>query len=326
MNSIAWIRRAAPACAAAGLVALGLAAAPLAAQTPAAGFADPLLGRWDLIVEDPAGAYPSWLEVSLRTEDEIMGRFVGRVGSVRFASTLDYDAGALQFTVPVQYEVRDSALEFEGRLEDGRLEGTTEDDAGRTLRWTGRRAPALLPDSAPDFDAPRALLSGVSLDGWHPRAPGHEGCWQLVNGELAATPPCVDLITDATFGDFVLHAEFSYPARSNSGIYLRGRYEVQIQDDANRALDALRMGGIYGFIAPAVAAARPPGEWQALDITLVGRRVTVALNGMTIIDGQNIPGITGGALDSREAAPGPIMLQGDHGPIRLRNLTIRPAR
>ena len=143
---------------------------------------------------------------------------------------------------------------------------------------------------------------------------------------LAATPPCVDLVTDATFRDFRLHAELKFPPGSNSGVYLRGRYEVQIQDDAGKALDPLRMGGVYGFIAPSVDAARAAGEWQTLDVELVGRRVTVVLNGTTIIDGQEIPGITGGALDSDEGAPGPIMLQGDHGAIEFRNLTIAPPR
>ena len=71
-----------------------------------------------------------------------------------------------------------------------------------------------------------------------------------------------------------------------------------------------------------VDAARAAGEWQTLDVELVGRRVTVVLNGTTIIDGQEIPGITGGALDSDEGEPGPIMLQGDHGPIEFRTLTI----
>jgi hypothetical protein len=123
-----------------------------------------------------------------------------------------------------------------------------------------------------------------------------------------------------------LHAEFRIPPGGNSGIYLRGRYEVQIQDDAGKALDPLRMGGIYGFIAPSVDAARAAGEWQTLDVELVGRRVTVALNGTTIVDGQEIPGITGGALDSDEGAPGPIMLQGDHTAVEFRNLTIAVPR
>jgi hypothetical protein len=101
---------------------------------------------------------------------------------------------------------------------------------------------------------------------------------------------------------------------------------VQIQDDAGKALDPLRMGGVYGFIAPSVDAARVAGEWQTLDVELVGRHVSVVLNGATIIDDEEIPGITGGALDSEEGAPGPIMLQGDHGAIEFRNVTIAPAR
>jgi hypothetical protein len=86
------------------------------------------------------------------------------------------------------------------------------------------------------------------------------------------------------------------------------------------------MGAIYGFLAPNENASKGAGEWQTYDITLVGRRVTVVLNGKTIICDQTIPGITGGALDSDEGAPGPIYLQGDHGPVLYRNLHITPAK
>jgi hypothetical protein len=169
-------------------------------------------------------------------------------------------------------------------------------------------------------------LNGRDLAGFEPRSAEHAGCWRVQGGVLAATPPYVDLVSEATFGDFRLHAEVRFPAGSNSGIYLRGRYEVQIQDDLGHALDALRMGGIYGFIAPAADAARRAGEWQTLDVELVGRFVTVVLNGTTLIEAQEIPGITGGALDSDERAPGPIMLQGDHGPVEFRNLAIATPR
>jgi hypothetical protein len=303
-----------------------VAACPVAAQELEAGFADPLLGRWDLTVEAQDGSYPSWLEVRLRTETELMGRFVGRFGSSRHVTRLTYDAGRLEFEIPVQYERQSDDLRFEGTLAGDVLEGTTTDQDGGTLRWTGRRAPALRPGSAPVWAEPVALFNGRDLSGWRGRNAAQTDCWRVASGVLSATPPCVDLVTERTFDDFMLHAELRYPQGSNSGVYLRGRYEVQIQDDAGKALDPLRMGGVYGFLAPAVDAARMAGEWQSLDVTLIGRRVTVTLNGVTIIENREIPGITGGALDSDEAAAGPLMLQGDHGPIEFRSITLTPRR
>jgi hypothetical protein len=109
-------------------------------------------------------------------------------------------------------------------------------------------------------------------------------------------------------------------------LYLRGRYEVQIQDDMGKALDPLRIGGLYGYLTPTANAARAADEWQVYDITLIGRRITVILNGRTVIRDRVVPGITGGALDSNEGLPGPLMLQGDHGPISFRKITLTPAQ
>ena len=99
---------------------------------------------------------------------------------------------------------------------------------------------------------------------------------------------------------------------------------MQIQDARGLAVDPLRIGGLYGFIAPQTNAAGRPNEWQLMTIELIGRRVTVSLNGTEVISRREIPGITGGALDSDEGSPGPIMLQGDHGPIEFRNIVITP--
>ena len=312
--------------AACAAMAVWLAAAPVAAQAPEPGFADALLGRWDLTVEAADDAYPSWLEVRLRTETELMGRFVGRVGSVRHVAELTFDDGRVELRVPVQYEQQAGDLRFEGVLRGDRIEGTTRAEDGTSVRFVATRAPPLARPGGVEWGEPVALFNGRDLAGWTPRSAEHAGCWRVQAGVLAASPPCVDLVTDAAFGDSRLHAELKFPPGSNSGVYLRGRYEVQIQDDAGKALDPLRMGGVYGFIAPSSAAARAAGEWQTLDVELVGRRVTVVLNGTTIIDGQEIPGITGGALDSDEGFAGPIMLQGDHGAIEFRNVTIAPAR
>jgi len=120
--------------------------------------------------------------------------------------------------------------------------------------------------------------------------------------------------------------EFRYPPAGNSGVYLRGRYEVQIEDSPGPEPVIGGLGAVYGFIVPNENAARRPGEWQTYDIELVGRLLTVVLNGHTVISVQSIPGPTGGALDSDEGLPGPIFLQGDHGPIEYRNIVLTPAR
>ena len=131
-------------------------------------------------------------------------------------------------------------------------------------------------------------------------------------------------MTERKFTDFKLQAQFRYPRGSNSGIYLRGRYEVQIEDNHGEEPDSHKIGGIYGFLTPCTNAGKEPGEWQTVEVTLVGRTVTVVLNGERVIDRQAIPGITGGALECNEGEPGPIMLQGDHGSVEFRKLTLTP--
>jgi hypothetical protein len=134
-------------------------------------------------------------------------------------------------------------------------------------------------------------------------------------------------LSDAQFEDFKLHIEFMCAPGSNSGVYLRGRYEVQIEDDPDPEPANWRTGSIYGFLAPSPPAPRKPAEWHAFDLTLIGRRVTVVLDGRTIVADQEIPGITGGALDSHEALPGPIYLQGsEQGRVSFRNIVVRRAR
>lgn len=305
---------------------LCLLAAVAVAQTPKPGFADALLGRWDLTVQEANGSYPSWVEISLRKETELMGRFVGRFGSNRYIAQIEYKGGELMFRIPVQYEQNPRDLVFKGRLVGDRLEGTTESADGKTLHWMGVRAPDLLRTAAPRWGKPLHLFNGKDLTGWRLRNNERGNCWSATNGVMANNVPCVDIITEQKFTDFKLHLEFNIVPESNSGVYLRGRDEVQIEDSFGKAIDSLRMGGVYGFLRPVVNASARPGEWQTYDITLIGRRVTVVLNGKTIIDNLEIPGITGGALDSDEGAPGPLMLQGDHGKVMFRNIILTPAQ
>ena len=284
----------------------------------------PVVGRWDVSVEDPGGAYPSWFEIQ-EQEGELSGRFVGRFGSARPIADIRFDGEQLRFTLPPQYERQTDDLLFIGRVTDQEIVGETYGASGQNIQFTARRAPALDSDAAPVWGQPIQLIRG-DLSNWTLRNPEGPKGWTIKDGVLANTPPSIDLITKDKFGDFKLQVEFNMPPESNSGVYLRGRYEVQIQDDYGKEPESRRCGGIYGFLTPTKMAAKPPGEWNTYDITLIGRRVTVVLNGETIIDGVEIPGITGGALDSREGESGPLMLQGDHRAIRYRNLVLTPAQ
>ena len=178
--------------------------------------------------------------------------------------------------------------------------------------------------SPPEWGSPINLLSGSDLAAWHASANSQ---WRVVDQVLTNAKTGSNLVTRSAFTDFKLHLEFRYPKAGNSGVYLRGRYEVQIIDDsAGSEPGSEHLGGVYGFLSLNENVARQPGEWQTFDITLVGRLVTVVLNGKTVIGNQEIPGITGGALDSDEGTPGPLMLQGDHGPIEFRNIILTPAK
>ena len=285
---------------------------------------DSFLGRWDLTVKTETGEYPSWLEIS-KEGDQLRGRFVGKSGSARPIAQIAVKEGQLEFSLPKQYEERSDDLVFKGRLGGEKLEGTTISEAGKTLQWTGVHAPSLERRATPEWGQPIKLFNGKDLRGWRVRSTGKNG-WKAIKGVLVNTPPSSDLISEQEFEDFKLHLEFSIPQKSNSGVYLRGRYEVQIEDSYGLEPESHRIGGIYGFLTPSTNPSRKPGEWQSYDITLVGRNVTVVLNGKTIIDNQEIPGITGGALNSQEGTAGPIFLQGDHGKVSYRNIVLTPAK
>jgi hypothetical protein len=283
-------------------------------------------GRWDLTVHGPQGDYPSWLEVRRSGRRTLVGTFVGRFGSARPISRVEFDNGRIRFSVPPQWEDRADDLIFEGVLDGDKIEGRTTDDMGRRVTWTARRAPSLKRTQTPKWAEPVELFNGKDLTGWKPRHVRAKHGWVVKDGLLVDVVPGNDLMTESKFTDFKLHAEFRYPKGSNSGVYLRGRYEVQIEDNYGQEPDSHHIGGVYGFLTPNVNAARKAGEWQTLDVTLVGRVVTVLLNGVRVIDGQTIPGITWGALESDEGAPGPILLQGDHGPVEFRKVRLTPGQ
>ncbi len=282
------------------------------------------IGRWDLTVNMDGRIVPSWLEVKLSGVKTLVGYFVAEGGSARPISHVQVKDGKIHFSIPPQWDRTDKYMDFDAVLANDKLTGTIKSSTGKDYSFTGERAPLLKRTTAPVWGAPKKLLNGKNTDGWH--ASGNTNQWVLENGILKSPKSGSNLITDQTFTDFKLHIEFRYPAGSNSGVYLRGRYEVQVEDNKGLEPASNLFGGIYGFLTPNEMMAKAPGEWQTYDITLIGRRVTVVANGKAIIVDQTIPGITGGALDSKEGEPGPIMLQGDHGPVEYRNIVITPGK
>jgi hypothetical protein len=288
--------------------------------------AQPFLGRWDLTLKAPSREYPSWLEIT-QDSGQLKAVLVSRWGHARPLPKIELSHGQITFVSPKEEEDRKDDMVFVGTLSGQKLSGTTSGQDGTPWQWTGERAPGLKRKTEPKWGGPKQLFNGKDLSGWRPSDPNATATWKVENGTLVSPGHGAELITDAKFEDFKLHVEFNCAPKSNSGVYLRGRYEVQIEDDPVPEGPTMRTGGVYGFLAPSPEQPRRPGEWQIYDITLVGRVVTVVQNGQTIIDKQEMPGITGGALDSHEGLPGPIYLQGsEDGHVAFRNITITPGR
>jgi hypothetical protein len=290
-------------------------------QTSAASF----LGRWDLTLKSADRDYASWLD--LREQDgKLTAEMVGRWGHARPLPRVEVSGDRITFVSPKEEEGSQTDLVFQGTLAGGNLSGALNGPDGTTWRWVGVRAPALERTGAPKWGKPIWLFSGHNLDGWTMSSPGTPA-WTVQDGNLVSPGHGPELISNARFGDFRLHVEFNAGAKSNSGVFLRGRDEVQIETDSISAPPSHHTGGVYGFIAPQPELPRVADKWQTFDITLIGRRITVVQNGQKIIDNQEIPGITGGALDSQEGQPGPIYLQGsENGHVQFRNIVITPAQ
>ena len=281
-------------------------------------------GRWDITITKGDKTMPSWLEVNHSGVKFLNGSFVGESGSARPISRIYFTDDKMTFSIPPQWDNVEKDLTVEGILKDDKLSGTMNTPKGETLSWVGVRVPKFDNTKNPVWGSPIKLFNGKNLDGW--QAVSGENQWIVENGILKSPKSGANLRTVKTFKDFKLHLEFKYPEGSNSGVYLRGRYEVQVTDSKGREPLKDQLGAVYGFIAPLSMPAKNAGEWQSFDITLVGKVVTVVLNGKTIIYKNEIPGITGGALDSNEGEGGPIYFQGDHGPIEYRNIVITPAK
>ena len=287
----------------------------------------PFTGRWDITLTSPNRTWGQWMELL-----EKNGKLEGRVqpsggashpiaevkveGSTLIVDTSAARVGSRVSAPPVVWELNASG---------GKLTGVQKSGDERTAQVVAVRAPLLNRPMPKAWTAPEPLFNGKDLTGWEVISQPQNSHWVARNGELVNDNPGhggANLKTTRQFNDFKLHIEVDCPEHGNSGIYLRGRYEIQVGTEGGQ-VPSHEMGAVYGYYAPAGNLPLNLGHWTSFDITLVGRHVTVVRDGVTIQDSVEIPGVTGGVLDSNEGEPGPIFLQGDHqGVIRFRNITI----
>jgi len=285
---------------------------PSRAKNNAGGFA----GRWDFDVASSSGVGANWLSVEEKSPADFEIWFQPTGGHVYQVKDYKLDGNhlVLNFGSGNSWDLTAAA---------GRLTGI-EKRGSESRELTGVRAPALRRKAPKDWTEPEALFNGKNLDGWEPIGDRAKSHWIVKDGLLVNEAHGANLKTTRSFEDFKLHFEVNCPDHANSGFYLRGRYEVQLEYEAENSEPPERgMGSIYGRLAPSSMLPRTPGQWDTFDVTLVGRNVTIVRNGITIIDNKEIAGITGGALNADEGQPGPFYIQGDHtGGLLFRNITV----
>ena len=310
---------------------------------------NPFVGRWALTLED---GYSGWLGVTQEAgylDASLLWKWgsVAPVASVYMVGDTLYVTRLLEVTrkddqgevVRTHTLTETLAATVSGDELQLRYSSPNMNGQGLTrTKATGKRIAPLPPK--PDLSKVKyrrsiKLLERNSLKGWKLIDSKQVNGWRVEDGTLINHPEQQEgeehidygnLRTVKEFEDFNLTLEVNIGKDQNSGIYLRGIYEVQVFDSYGMALDPHNMGGIYSRITPSENAEKPPGQWQTLDITLLDRHVTVKLNGTTIIDNEPLLGCTGGALWSDEFRPGPIFLQGDHTGIKYRNIVLRPIK
>ncbi|MDQ2844384.1 MAG: DUF1080 domain-containing protein [Acidobacteriota bacterium] len=282
---------------------------------------NPFVGRWDFDAPTRNGVGANWLGITEKGGSlEIWFQPTG--GHVSQVLDFKLNGSHLMLTLSPGGNNR-PAMTWDVEAHDGKLTAVQKrGDSTTTL--TGLPAPELNHPTPKSWTAPEPLFNGKNLDGWEPIGNTAQNHWVVQDGLLINQQHGANLKSTRKFEDFKLHFEVNCPDKANSGFYLRGRYELQLEYEPADSEPANRqMGSIYGRIAPSVSLPRKPGEWESFDVTLVGRTVTVVRDGQTIIDAQQIDGITGGALNADEGEPGPFYIQGDHtGGLKFRNITV----
>lgn len=303
------------------------------------------LGSWALDL-DYDNNNAGWVEIR-QEEDYLDADLLWRWGSVTPVEFVYYEDGKVHLKrgrnikrdEERRHHIQHSFII--SKAGEDRIEGNAffPDPSGmgvEEVSFSGKRIPdAGSPPNLQEltYGEPIRLFNGKDLSGWELLNPNATSGWKVEDGILINDPVQKEgeahihygnLRTTEEFEDFNLKLEVKVPEGSNSGVYLRGIYEVQVLDSYGKDLDSHNMGALYSRITPSMAAEKPAGEWQDLDITLVDRHLTVTLNDKKIIDNEPVKGVTGGALTSDEFSPGPIYLQGDHGKVMYRNIVLTP--
>jgi hypothetical protein len=279
------------------------------------------LGRWTLMGSgDRPGAY--WLEVK-EEGGKLSALFLNRGGHPTPAENVRVEGNELIFLHGTGTQPK---AEFRGKLAGDKLTATLK-RGDQTMMLNGGKAPTWPPSNANGqhtYGKPVLLFDGKSLDAFGVQNPTVPMNWSIDEGVMTNGEHANNLVSKETFKDFKLNAEYKVGPGTNSGIYLRGRYELQVLDEFGKPTFERGHMSIYGWKAADVNASKPAGEWQEMEAIVVGNHVTVTLNGKRVHDNAVLQAITGGALDTDELAPGPIMIQGDHSKVWFRRITVTP--
>jgi len=285
---------------------------------------NPFLGKWDIAGVGQHSNYVYWLEVK-EEDGKLTGSFLNRSGSVLPLAEIRIEGDELVFS-PALPRAGMAKPVHRAKVEEGRLLGMMNagDDE---VAWIGMRPPRW-----GDFNAnkryrmgtPVALFDGKTMEMWDVQRKDQPSGWTVVDGVMTNEAKANNLVTRHRFQDFKIHCEYKIEEHSNSGIYLRGRYELQVLDDAGKPPDIHGHMALYSRVKPIANAGLPAGQWQTMEAIIAGNRLSVTLNGKKVHDNIVIDGVTGGALDSNEGEPGPIMIQGDHGKVTFRKVVVTP--
>jgi hypothetical protein len=313
-----------------GAIAVFAAVAPGMASTRQP---SPFVGSWNMTGTGADSSSVYWLEIK-EENGQLSGSFLNRVGNPVSLGMVKVENGELIFQAGRPDRL--NGPEFHAKLDGNRLVGRHMLRTGgrggvpaseREVTWVGVKRPSFPPsdaNAAHKYGPPVVLFEGKNMDAFGVQHPDRPLNWAVTDGLLTNTPPSNNLVSKQKFGDFKIELDYKLQKDSNSGLYLRGRYELQLLDDFGKPPAILGHASVYGRVVPLVNASKAPGEWQQLTAILVGDHVTVTLNGQKMHDNVAIAGITGGALDNDELALGPIMIQGDHSLVHIRRLIVTP--